>query len=79
MFLAKVRIPIESLFPELNWNEVKTHVAQKAGSTRPSDVFTRSFDEWHKSWNGAYDSNHCWNRKHIFSMIELPNQGRRCD
>lgn len=72
--MAKVRIPIEPLFPGLDWNAVKIHVAQKAGSTRPIDVFTRSFDEWQNSWNGAYHSNHCWNRKYIFSMIELPNQ-----
>lgn len=72
--MAKAKIPIEPLFPNLDWDDVKIHVAQKAGDTRPIDVFTRSFDEWQNSWNGAYHSNHCWNRKYIFSMIELPSE-----
>lgn len=72
--MSKAKIPIEPLFPNLDWDDVKIHVAQKAGDTRPIDVFTRSFDEWQNSWNGAYHSNHCWNRKYIFSMIELPSE-----
>lgn len=67
-------IPVEALFPYLDWNEVKIHVAQKAGATRPLDVFTCSFDEWQNVWNGSFHNNHCWNRKYIFSMIELPAQ-----
>jgi hypothetical protein len=67
-------IPVELLFPEINWDDVKIHVAQKAGQIRPIDVFTRSFNEWQNSWNGDFHSNHCWNRKYIFSIIELPNE-----
>lgn len=67
-------IILEPLFPELNWNDVKIHVAQKAGQIRPIDVFTRSFSEWQNVWNGDFHTNHCWNRKYIFSIIELPNK-----
>ena len=75
--MSKAKIPVIPLFPNLDWNDVKIHVAQKAGETRPIDVFTRSFDEWQNKWNGSYHSNHCWNRKYIFSMIELPNEPDR--
>jgi len=67
-------IPIKPLFTEINWDDVKIHVAQQAGKIRPIDVFTRSFDEWQNRWNGDFHSNHCWNRKYIFSIIELPNE-----
>lgn len=65
------------MFPKLNWDSVKVHVAQKAGSTRPIDVFSRSFEEWQNNWNGSFHSNHCWNREYIFSMIEIPNEANR--
>lgn len=68
------KIHVDILFPSLDWTEVKIHVAQKSGSTRPIDVFTRSFDEWQNRWNGNFHSNHCWNRTYIFSIIELPTQ-----
>lgn len=71
------KIPAGILFPEVNWETVKIHVAQKAGETRPIDVFTRDFNEWQNVWNGSYHSNHCWNRDYIFSMIELPNEPNR--
>jgi len=71
--LSDQAIPMNLLFPELNWNDAKIHVAQKAGQIRPIDVFTRSFSEWQNGWNGDYHSNHCWNRKYIFSIIELPD------
>ena len=64
-------------FPDINWEDVKIHVAQRAGDTQPIDVFTRSFDEWQNKWNGNYHSNHCWNRKYIFTIIELPTQPNR--
>ena len=51
-------IPIIPLFTELNWDEAKIHVAQKAGQNRPIDVFTRSFEEWQNVWNGDFHSNH---------------------
>ncbi len=67
-------IPITAMFPSLDWEEFKIHVAQKAEKSRPIDVFTQSFEQWQNNWNGNWHSNHCWNRKYIFSMIELPNQ-----
>jgi len=67
-------IAVEILFPKFDWSDAKIHVAQKSGDKRPIDVFTRSFDEWQNDWNGADHSNHCWNRRYIFSMIELPTQ-----
>lgn len=70
-------IHVDLLFPDLNWDEVKIHVAQKAGQTRPIDVFTKNFDEWQNNWNGDFHSNHCWNRKYIFSIIEIPNEPDR--
>lgn len=69
--------PIEAktFFPGLNWdNDVKIHIAQRSGTTQPIEVFTRSFDEWQNVWNGSWHSNHCWNRKYIFTVIELPTQ-----
>jgi hypothetical protein len=72
--LDLLKISIESLFPKFAWEHSKIHVAQKAGNTRPIDVFTRSFDEWQNKWNGSYHSNHCWNRKYVFSIIEMPNK-----
>jgi hypothetical protein len=72
--LSKEEISVEILFPSFDWNDSKIHVAQRSGDTRPIDVFTRSFDDWQNEWNGAFHSNHCWNRKYIFSMIELPTQ-----
>jgi len=72
--LSNSAIPIDILFPSLEWSDVKIHVAQKSGVTRPIDVFTRSFDNWQNGWNGNFHSNHCWNRRYIFSMIELPTQ-----
>lgn len=72
--MEKGKIEVEVLFPSFHWSDAKIHVAQKAGDTRPIDVFTRSFDEWQNKWNGEFHSNHCWNRKYIFSMIELPTQ-----
>jgi hypothetical protein len=71
-----MNIHMAPLFPELDWEEVKIHVAQKA-SEHPIDVFTRSFDEWQNRWNGDFHSNHCWNRKFIFSIIDLPNEPDR--
>ena len=68
------RIEIESIFANFDWSLAKFHIAQRAGDTQPIDVFTRSFDEWQNKWNGAYHSNHCWNRQFIFSIIELPTQ-----
>lgn len=67
-------IPVNTLFPSFDWDDAKTHVAQKSPNNRPIDVFTRSFDEWQGNWNGGFHSNHCWNRRYIFSMIELPTQ-----
>ncbi len=72
--MKKSEIPMDILFSTLEWSDVKIHVAQKAGSIRPIDVFTRSFDDWKNLWNGNFHSNHCWNRRYIFSMIELPTQ-----
>ena len=65
------------LIRDFPWNDAKIHVAQQAGRTRPIDVFTRSFEEWQNEWNGDYHSNHCWNRKLIFSIIELPGRQDR--
>ena len=70
-------IPACVLFPEVEWDNVKIHVAQKAGEVRPIDVFLRDFSEWQNIWNGRFHSNHCWNRDFIFSMIELPNEPNR--
>ena len=67
-------ISVSILFPEVLWDTVKIHVAQKAGELRPIDIFTRDFNEWQNVWNGSYHSNNCWNRDYIFSMIELPNE-----
>jgi hypothetical protein len=67
-------IPIDILFPTLDWADTKIHVAQKSPHNRPIDIFTRSFEEWQNEWNGNYHSNHCWNRQYIFSIIELPTQ-----
>jgi len=72
--LEKGKIAVEILFPSFDWSDAKIHVAQKAGDTRPIDVFTRSFDEWQNKWNGEFHRNHCWNRKYIFSLTELPTQ-----
>ncbi len=72
--MGKSEIPVDILFPSLEWGDVKIHVAQKSGITRPIDVFTRSFDDWQNMWNGNFHRNHCWNRRYIFSMIELPTQ-----
>ncbi len=41
---------------------------------QPIDAFTESFSVWQNEWNGAYHSNHCWNRPFVFSIIELPTQ-----
>jgi len=68
------QIKVESLFSGFEWGSAKFHIAQRSGETQPIDVFTRSFDDWQNKWNGAYHSNHCWNRPFIFSMIELPTQ-----
>jgi len=67
-------LSIEPLFPDLLWKEVKIHVAQESPNERPIDAFTRDFEYWQNKWNGAFHSNHCWNRKYIFSIIELPQQ-----
>ncbi len=68
------KIEVSILFPAFDWEDAKIHVAQQAGDTRPIDVFSRSFEDWKNQWNGAFHSNHCWNRKFVFSMIELPMQ-----
>jgi len=68
------RIEVEAIFSEFDWNSAKFHIAQRSGETQPIDVFTRSFDDWQNKWNGAFHSNHCWNRPFIFSIIELPTQ-----
>jgi len=70
-------IPVDILFPSFDWSDAKIHVAQKSSSSRPIDVFTRSFDEWQNGWNGSFHSNHCWNKQYIFSMIEIPTQPDR--
>lgn len=75
--LNSASIEASLLFPAVDWGAVKIHVAQKSGNIRPIDVFTRSFDEWQNKWNGSYHSNHCWNRKYVFSIIELPNEPNR--
>ena len=67
-------IEINSLFPNFDWKDAKIHVAQKAGQTHSIDIFTQSFSKWQNDWNGDHHSNHCWNRKYIFSIIELPNK-----
>lgn len=68
------RIPLERLFPELDWQNIKIHIAQKSGRERPIDVFTNSFLDWQDRWNGGFHSNHCWNRGFVFSLIELPTE-----
>ena len=68
------KISVNILFPLFPWSQAKIHVAQRAGNTRPIDVFTQSFEKWQNNWNGSFHSNHCWNRKYVFSMIELPSQ-----
>ena len=68
------RLHILKILDEFPWDDAKIHVAQQSGSTRPIDVFTRSFEEWQNSWNGSWHSNRCWNKKYIFSIIELPNR-----
>jgi hypothetical protein len=75
--LSNNTIPIDILFPEFDWGDAKIHVAQRSGASRPIDVFTQSFDDWQNKWNGSYHSNHCWNRKYVYSMIELPSQPSR--
>ncbi len=70
-------ILVSTLFPEINWNTVKIHVAQKSGNIRPIDLFAEDFNKWQNVWNGSYHANHCWNRDYIFSMIELPDQPNR--
>ena len=68
------RIEVESIFSGFEWDLAKFHIAQRAGKVHPIDVFTDSFDAWQNNWNGAFHSNHCWNRSFIFSIIELPTQ-----
>ena len=69
------KISIEPLFPDVDWSECKVHVAMTSSSgTRPLDVFTRSFDEWQNEWNGSYKSLRYWNRKYIFSIIDMPHK-----
>jgi hypothetical protein len=68
-------IPIEPLFPEVDWDECKVHVAQTYANTeRPIDAFTRSFDEWQHGWNGGFKSLNYWNRQYIFSIIDMPHK-----
>lgn len=67
-------IHINAIFNFSDWTKFKIHVAQKAGTIRPIDVFTSSFETWQNGWNGDYHSNHCWNREYIFSIIELPEK-----
>jgi len=70
-------LPVDSLFPDLDWNKVKIHVAQKSGKSQPIDAFTNSFERWQNGWNGSWHSNNCWNRDFIFSIIELPKEPDR--
>jgi len=67
-------IQIDPLFPDLDWKDVKIHVAQKSGQRHPIDAFAQNFSKWQNSWNGDHHSNHCWNRKYIFSIIEVPKK-----
>jgi len=68
-------IPIDPLFPKVNWEECKIHVAQTyAHTARPIDAFTRSFDEWQNGWNGGFQSLNYWNRQYIFSIIDIPHK-----
>jgi hypothetical protein len=70
--MKTVPIMVESLFPDLNWSDVRIHVAQKSTRGRvPLDVFGRSREEWRDGWNGNYQSRHYWNRTYIFSIIEM--------
>ena len=72
--LSGIKIPLSPLFPDVDWDSVKIHVAQKSGESRPIDVFAKDFDAWQNGWNGSYHSNHCWNREFVFSIIEIPNK-----
>jgi hypothetical protein len=65
---------VDTFFPALDWTDTKIHLAQKSYRNRPIDVFTRSLDEWTTNWNGGYETVKCWNKKYIFSMIEIPTQ-----
>jgi hypothetical protein len=75
--MRKGLISVESLFPDLKWDMVKIHVAQRAGRTEPIEVFTTDWEHWQNGWNGSWHVNNCWNRDYIFSMIELPREPNR--
>ena len=75
--MSSKHFTLNELIIEINWDDFKMHIAQQSGQTRPSDVFARSFSEWQNDWNGSWHSKHCWNRKYIFSIIELPNRQDR--
>ena len=67
-------LAVAPLFPTLNWDQVKIHVAQFNGLRQPLDVFASSFEAWRDEWNGGNQRKHYWNRPFVFSMIELPKQ-----
>lgn len=72
--MNNTQIPASLLFPDMDWESTKIHVAQKAGENHPIDVFVKDFKFWQNDWNGSHHSNHCWNRDLIFSIIEMPNK-----
>ena len=54
------------------------HIAQRSDSgEQPLDAFTQDFDDWQNRWTGNYHSARVWNKRWVFTLIEIPRRKNR--
>jgi hypothetical protein len=69
-------IPLRTLLPGLDPTEYKLHCAVWNGEEQPLEVFARSRDEW-AAWNSWRPGTNAFNRRFIFSMIQIYTEPHR--
>lgn len=76
--MSAKRIPLAALFPDMDWADCKMHIAQKSESgEQPLETFTRDFVDWQNRWTGSYHSAQVWNKRRVFTLIEMPKRKNR--
>jgi len=72
--VSTIPIKLSKLFPDIDWQDTKVHIAQRSGVNRPIDDFVDNFETWQNTWTGGFHSRNCWSRTYVFSMMEVPGQ-----
>jgi hypothetical protein len=63
-------LPLNTLFPGIDYAKHKLHFACWNGDSQPLDVFVRSREDWN-DWNAWRSSRNDFNRQYIFSLMDF--------